>query len=102
MGKEKTKKESVEINVNNSISKDTEPVTFSNALSHSSTTSLITHWNPHLIKSFQEPSDISSMVAHCATSPPPGCSLLAMSEVLEALNKAVEKLSESMKRWDRS
>ena len=102
LGKEKMKKESADINANSSRSKVTEPVTFSNALSHSFTTSLVTHWNPHLIKPFQEPSDISSMVTHCATSPPPGCSLVAMSEVLEALNKAVERLSESMKRWDSS
>ena len=92
------KHESVDVNANHSSENNMEPVAFSNASSNSFI-SLVSHWYPHSIKSFQQPSSISSMVTHCALSPPPENSLLSMSEVLEALNKAVEKLSESMEVW---
>ena len=68
----------------------------SNMSSHSSFPSMISHWTPHCIKSFQQPSDLSTMIAHCSVLPPTESTLLSISEVLEELNKAVEKLSASM------
>ena len=61
------------------------------------TTSMVSHWSPYISQTSQRPSSITSMVARCALHPPPGSSLLSMAEVLEALNKAVERLSDSMK-----
>ena len=71
-------------------------------LSHSFIPSMVSHWNPHLIKNIHNPSDLSSMVTHCGVLPPPGNSTLSISEVLEALNKAVEKLFDSAKWIDSS
>ena len=68
--------------------------------SHSFIPSMTSHWNPHSIKPFYSPSDLSSMVTHCAVLPPPRSSPLSISEVLEALNKAVEKLNASTKWID--
>ena len=106
-GKETTKKEvrnlktekleSMDINAYLFRKNNAAPVAFSDASSHSFTSSLVSHWNPHLTKSFQQPSNISSMVTHCTIlpSPSPGSSLLLMAEVIEALDKAAEELIES-------
>ena len=58
--------------------------------------SMVSHWEPNLNRSIKPPSDITSMIAHCAVSPLPGSYLLSMSEVLEALEKAVEKMFATM------
>ena len=49
----------------------------------------------HLTNSFLRPADITSMITHCTL--PPGSSLLSLEEVLKALDKAVERLNDSMK-----
>ena len=100
----KSKLENVDVNANILRSNIVESRASSEYSSQPFSSSFVSHWNPHLTESYQRPSSISSMVTHCATSPPLGSSFssLAMSEVLEALNKAVEKLSESMTRWGSS
>ena len=64
------------------------------------TTSMVSHWSPNITTMFKRPSSITSMVTHCALHPPPGSSLLSMSEVLEALNKAVENLFNGIKWFE--
>ena len=73
------------------------PAEFSNP---SFTPSMVSHHNPHLIETFQRPASITSMISHCALSPPPGSSFLTMVEVMEALEEALEKMFQSMtKKW---
>ena len=62
---------------------------------------MVSHYNPHILKTFQRPASVASMIAHCSLSPPPGSSLLTMKEVMEALEKAVDKMFQSMK-WPTS
>ena len=58
--------------------------------------SMVSHFNPHIDNTFQRPTDIASMITHCILSPPPGSSLLSMVEVMEGLEKAVEKMIQTM------
>ena len=62
--------------------------------SHSLIPSMVSHCNPNLTSIT---SDLSSMVAHCTMLPPPGSLPLSIEEVLEALDKAVQKINASMK-----
>ena len=59
--------------------------------------SMLSHFNPNVTNFYQRPASISSMISHCVLSPPPGSSLLSMEDVLEALDKAVGRLFQSMK-----
>ena len=59
--------------------------------------SMISHCNPNLVEVPQRPANITSMIAHCTLSPPPGTNLLSIPEALEALNKAMKELLQSMK-----
>ena len=62
--------------------------------------SMVSHHVPQAVKIFQRPASVTSMIAHCALSPPPGSSLLSMKEVMEELEKAVEKMFQSMNmKW---
>ena len=47
--------------------------------------SMVSHWNPQVMKMYQRPASISSMITHCALFPP-GSSFLSMKEVLGALD----------------
>ena len=62
--------------------------------SHSLIPSMVSHCNPNLTSIT---SDLSSMVAHCTMLPPPGSLPLSIEEVLEALEKAVQRINASMK-----
>ena len=59
--------------------------------------SMVSHYNPQIVETFQRPASVSSMIAHCPLSPSPGSSLLSMKEVMEALERAVDKMFQSMK-----
>lgn len=59
--------------------------------------SLVSHCYPPKIKIPQSPSSTTSMIAHCAVSSRSRSSSIDITEALEALNKAIEKLSASMK-----
>ena len=47
--------------------------------------SMVSHWNPQVMKMYQRPVSISSMITHSALFPP-GSSFLSMKEVLGALD----------------
>ena len=89
--------ENEDFNANHFRSNIVESVVAFEPSSHSFISSLVSHGNHHFTKSLQQPSNISSMVTHSASLPPPGSSSLSISEVLSALDKAVAKLNESMK-----
>ena len=109
--KQKTKKEvrkidpvkykAMDVNANNTEGNSQKSTSVTDSSSSLLIPSMVSHWSPNLNKLFYRPSDLSSMVSHCAMLPPPGSSLLSMKEVLEALDKAVDKLFASM-RWNDS
>ena len=64
--------------------------------------SMVSHHNPHFVQTFQKPTSVTSMISHCVQSPPPGSSFLSMKEIIEAFEKAAEKMMQSMKCLNRS
>ena len=98
---EKIRSEIKECNKKKTV-KDTSEASYSGNSRPHLTTSMVSHWNPYTIKTFKRPNSVPSMISHCASHPSPGSSLLSMTEVLEALNKALENLSSGMKWFDSS
>ena len=70
---------------------DSDITTYTAEISCQFLPSMITDWNPIIIKNFQKPGSIASMVAHCALLPSPGRCFLSMEEVMEAFKKTFEK-----------
>jgi len=64
--------------------------------------SMVSHHNPHLVQTFQNPTSVTSMISHCVLSPPPGSLFLFLKEIMEAFEKAAEKMMRSMKCLNRS
>ena len=84
----------------NSNFKSLDHVTFSDSPGSVFTTSMVSHFNPNCVKTFQRPASIPSMITHCILSPPPGSSLVSMKEFMEALEKAVDKMFQNMNmKW---
>ena len=63
--------------------------------------SMVSHWNPQVMKVYQRPASISSMITHCTLLPPPSRSFLSMKEVLHyeilALDKIIDRMFPSFK-----
>ena len=71
--------------------------------------SMVSHWNYQVEQIYQRPGSITSMITHCALLPPPGSSFLSMAEVLEALENrenpmtsVLEALDKALERWSQS
>ena len=70
---------------------------------------MVSHWNYQVEQIYQRPGSITSMITHCALLPPPGSSFLSMAEVLEALENrenpmtaVLEALDKALERWSQS
>ena len=81
----------------NANTKVLEQVAFSKYSCSMLIPSMVSHFTPKILSTFQRSASTISMIAHYALLSPPGSSLVSMVEVKEALEEVFERMLKNIK-----